>query len=42
MNHPPNPILPLTRAVAIVITAILLSAFIILYLFPGQTEQLFA
>ena len=42
MNHPPNPILPLTRAVAIVITAILLSAFIILYLFPSRTEQLFA
>lgn len=42
MSRHSNPILPLTRIVSIVITAILLSAFIILYLFPGRTEQLFA
>lgn len=42
MTYPPNRILPLTRLVATAVTLILFSAFVILYLFPSQTEQLFA
>lgn len=42
MNRPPNHILPLTRIVSAIITTLLFTAFIILYCFPGQTEQLFA
>lgn len=35
-------ILPLTRAVAIIVIPFLLIAFCILYFFPGETERLFA
>jgi hypothetical protein len=35
-------VLPLTRAVSAVIVPILLAAFVILYVFPGRTRQLWA
>lgn len=35
-------ILPLTRLVSVVIVPVLLAAFVILYLFPDRTEELFA
>lgn len=42
MNATINRILPVTRWVAALVIPFLAAAFVILYLLPGQTEQLFA
>lgn len=42
MNAPDDRVLPLTRAVAAGIVPVLTAAFVILYVFPGRTTQLWS